>query len=63
METEIKWVSAKIANDQYKTELITDTHTFLGARVKWRSRPGAITGRFSSRIACLLYGHNATDVC
>ena len=30
METEIKWVSAKIANDQYKTELITDTHTFLG---------------------------------
>ena len=29
MDTDITWVSAKIANDQYKTELITDTHTFL----------------------------------
>lgn len=29
MDQEVKWVSAKIGNDQYKTELITDTHTFL----------------------------------
>ncbi len=25
----IKWVSAKIGNDRYKTELITDTHSFV----------------------------------
>jgi putative redox protein len=30
MDTEIKWISAKIGNGQYKTELITDTHTFFG---------------------------------
>jgi putative redox protein len=29
MDSTIKWVSAKIGNDQYKTEIITDTHNFL----------------------------------
>lgn len=29
MDETIKWVSAKIGNDQYKTEITTDTHTFL----------------------------------
>lgn len=28
MDSTIKWVSAKIGNDQYKTEIITDTHSF-----------------------------------
>ncbi|HEY0654499.1 MAG TPA: OsmC family protein [Chryseosolibacter sp.] len=29
MESTITWVSARIGNDQYKTDIITDTHTFL----------------------------------
>ena len=29
MDETIKWVSAIIGNDQYKTEIITDTHNFL----------------------------------
>jgi putative redox protein len=29
MESTIKWVSAKIGNDKYKTEIITDVHTFI----------------------------------
>jgi putative redox protein len=29
MESTIKWVSARIGRDHYKTEIITDTHSFL----------------------------------
>ncbi|HEY0743423.1 MAG TPA: OsmC family protein [Chryseosolibacter sp.] len=29
MDSTINWVSAKIGNDQYKTQIVTDTHTFL----------------------------------
>jgi putative redox protein len=29
MDSTIKWVSARIGNDQYRTEIITDTHDFL----------------------------------
>lgn len=29
MDDTIKWVSARVGNDLYKTEIITDTHTFL----------------------------------
>jgi putative redox protein len=29
MDEKINWVSAKIGNDAYKTEIITDTHNFL----------------------------------
>jgi putative redox protein len=29
MESAIKWVSAEIGNDQYKTVITTDTHEFL----------------------------------
>jgi putative redox protein len=29
MNSTIKWVSAKIGNDKYKTEIITDVHTFI----------------------------------
>lgn len=29
MESTMKWVSAKIGTDEYKTEITTDTHQFL----------------------------------
>lgn len=29
MNSTINWVSAKIANQKYKTEITTDTHTFI----------------------------------